>query len=329
MDDVRQRHGAARRVRVVLFGLEVREDLEDLDQHAPCAGRGHGEHAPRSEAGREGPSLDGPGDLRQVVPADQSVVGLHVALDVPRDAPGVEVLDAGLAQSLERRGQCRLTKHLARAVRAVILLEEVHRGSALLELGRFAARERALERRHRVAVASEAHGGCQHRFERQRAVTGEGVAENRRRAGNGAADVPATVGLDRQCARLHAVGGARRAVERHVSPTLGEVQEQHRLAPEPRRCRLADPECKRGGNRGVDGVAALGEHLHAGFRRRRLLRPPPCRAWRRRGAAATRARASSSIAPAWGRVPCPRSLGRDRCAPGGGTGRAAPFAVRG
>ena len=79
------------------------------------------------------------GNLGQVVPADQAVVGLHVAVDQIGGFAEVELLHALAGDAFERARQCRLAKDPARPERPAVV-QEKGRGGAVPEVPPFALR---------------------------------------------------------------------------------------------------------------------------------------------------------------------------------------------
>jgi len=266
-DRLGERNGTPGGVRLPELRWQLLVDVEHLEERAAGGRGGEGEDAQSFEARRDRPPLDGPGNLGQVVPADQAAVAHHVVVDHPGDLAGVEVLHALLGDARQGVREHRLREAGPDRVRCLPVAEKERGGATAEQLLELSPGEGVLKGAHPVASPRQSDRGLEDPGQRQAPVVLQRVAQRGRSARNRGRAIAAHALGAGEGLLGGPVRSARRAVESHRLPLLGEVQEQHRLSTEPGARRLADAEGEGRGDCRVHRVPAVGQHLDPGLGR--------------------------------------------------------------
>ena len=175
------------------LGPQVIEHHHHEEQHPARPRRRHRRDRHAAVAAAERAPDDGPGDQRQVVGAQEAVVGTHVGVHLLGNLTPVEGLRAPARDGVEHVGELWLPEGVARLVRGLPVLEEVARprtpGDAA-EVLQLAFLQPPLERGDRVALPGDLRGRIHHLRPRQATVATVQPAERRGSARNGGGAVP-------------------------------------------------------------------------------------------------------------------------------------------
>ncbi len=249
---------------------EVRQDVEDLDHvHAAGTRRRHRDDLEAAVAAAHRHALD---DLvvPQVVRGDQAAVRARLGDDGRPDGAVVERLRAVAADQLQAAGQVGVAQDVARVGNTAIVEEDLARALPGAEVGvlrREGARQRLA---HREALACQRDGRCHQRGALHRAVVIERVGEpghGARHADGGLREQrllgdDVAVGIEE-----HVAGGVCRRglaeVDGGVLARLAIVQDHEAAAADVAGVGQRDRQREAHGDRGVHGVAAAPQHVHA------------------------------------------------------------------
>ena len=194
--------------------------------------------------------------------ADEPAAAAHLGDDQVGGATAVEAVGPVRGDALERARESGLPPALTGDDAAEVRREVRASG----ELGALIAHALGELRVDHEALAREADGRRQQRAPRQRAVSLMGRPEtgDRARHAGGARADEARV-RDRLAGRVEVhVAGRRRGrglAEVEEGLFAVDVQREEAAAAEVAGLRVGDGECERGGDRGVDGVAAAAQHI--------------------------------------------------------------------
>ncbi|MNF73040.1 hypothetical protein D3C84_550320 [compost metagenome] len=256
--------------------LQHREALRQGD----AAGRGRrraDQLAAFGQAEADRLALDG-AIAGQVAQAPDAAGGIHALYQL---LGGRSAVEAGLAvagDALEGIGQLRLAQQAELFRNLALVVEKQPCCLGVVAHGRQApAGAFAVDAVHRDAVPREADGRGQAVVQWQAAIVAGDIRQRRRQAGNGggqrAIQGQARVGLAIAHIELR-VGGQGRAlagVEEAVDGLVATLaKEEEATAAQARAIRFGHCQRRADGDRGVEGVAALGQGLEAGYRGRRI-----------------------------------------------------------
>ena len=245
-------------------------DVEHLHQGAARPRQRHREHPVAAEAPRQRLALDGHGNPRQVVLAEDAAVGHHVLMDQAGGLTRVEVLVAPLGQAAKGRSQRRLDEPRPGPARPAPVLQEERPCRVGLQVPALPPREAVLQHADLVSVGGQLDGRLEDRRPAEAPEALQHVGVGCGRAGDGGGPMPAP-GVGSQIGEAvdqSPGGGPRRPVHRHRGARGPVMDEHHGLAAQSRRGGLAHAQGQRGRHRGVHCVAALLQDPHSGGRGR-------------------------------------------------------------
>ncbi|MCY1513730.1 hypothetical protein D9M68_482420 [compost metagenome] len=216
----------------------------------------------------------------QVAQAPDAAGGVHALHQLFGGQSAVETGLAIAGDAFQGVGQLRLAQQAEFFRDFALVVEEQPCGLGVVAHGRQApAGAFAVDAVHRNAVPRQADGRGQAVVQRQAAILAGDIRQCRRQAGNGGGKraVQGQARISLAIAHVEPwVGGQGRTlagVEEAVDGLVAALAEQEEAAAaKARAIRLGHRQRGADGDRGIEGVAALGQGLEAGYRGRRVGR---------------------------------------------------------